>query len=54
VAHVLSHCTPMRFGRIASVSVAHDATQFRDSICPVCVGTFQMLVHSDPNGAGLN
>jgi hypothetical protein len=26
VAHVLSHCTPIRYGRIASVSAAHEAT----------------------------
>jgi hypothetical protein len=34
VTHALSHCTPARYGRIASVSAAHDATQFGDSICP--------------------
>jgi hypothetical protein len=28
VAHALSHCTPIRYGRIASVSAAHGATQF--------------------------
>jgi hypothetical protein len=54
VAHALSHCTHVSYGRIASVSAAHDATQFGDSICPVCVSTFQMLVHSDPTDAGLN
>jgi hypothetical protein len=54
VAHALSHCTPIRYGRIASVSITHDATQFGDSICPVYVSTFQMLVHSDPIDAGLN
>jgi hypothetical protein len=54
MAHALSHYTPVRYGRIASVSAAHDATQFGDSICPVCVSTFQMLVHSDPTDAGLN
>jgi hypothetical protein len=43
VAHALSHCTPVRYGRIASVSVAHDATKFGDSICPVCVNTFKCL-----------
>jgi hypothetical protein len=53
VAHALSHYTPVRYGRIASVSVAHDATQFGDSICLVCVSTFQMLVHSDPINVGL-
>jgi hypothetical protein len=54
VAHALSHCTPVRYGRIASVSVTHDATQFGDSICPVCISAFQLLVHSDPTDAGLN
>jgi hypothetical protein len=44
VAHALSHYTPVRYGRIASVLAAHDATQFTDSICLVCVSTFQMLV----------
>jgi hypothetical protein len=28
VADALSHCTPIRYGRIASVSAAHEATQF--------------------------
>jgi hypothetical protein len=54
VAHALSHCTPVRYGRIASISMAHDTTQFRDSTCPVCVSTFQMLVNSDPTSAGHN
>jgi hypothetical protein len=43
VAHTLSHCTPIRYGRIASVSVTHDATQFGDFICPVCISTFKCL-----------
>jgi hypothetical protein len=54
VAHALSQCTPVRYGRIASVSATHDTTQFRDSICHGCVRTFQMLVHSDPTDTGLN
>jgi hypothetical protein len=28
VAHALSHFTPVRYGRIASVSTAHETTQF--------------------------
>jgi hypothetical protein len=28
VAHALSRCTPVRYGRIASVSATHEATQF--------------------------
>jgi hypothetical protein len=43
VTHALSHFTSVRYGRIASVSAAHDATQFGDSICPVCVSTFKWL-----------
>jgi hypothetical protein len=54
VTLTLSHCTPMKRGKVSSNSLTHDATQFGDSICPVCVNTFQMLVHSDPTDAGLN
>jgi hypothetical protein len=54
VAHALSHYTPVRYGRIASVSAAHDATQFGDSICPVCVSTIQILVQQGSTDAGLN
>jgi hypothetical protein len=54
VAHTLSHCTPMRYGRIASVSATHNTTQFRDFICLVCVSTYQILIHSYPTDAGLN
>jgi hypothetical protein len=43
VAHALSHYTFVRYGRIASVLAAHDATQFEDSICPVCSSTFKCL-----------
>jgi hypothetical protein len=43
VAHALSYFTSVRYGRIASVSVAHSATQFGDSICPICVSTFKCL-----------
>jgi hypothetical protein len=32
VAYAPSHCTPVRYGRIASVSATPDATQFGDSI----------------------
>jgi hypothetical protein len=40
VAHALSHCTPVRYSRITSVSAAHDATKFGDYICLVCVSIF--------------
>jgi hypothetical protein len=43
VAHALSHFTSVRYDRIAFVSAAHDATQFGDFICPVCISTFKCL-----------
>jgi hypothetical protein len=43
VAHALSHCTPIKYGRIASVLAVHNATKFGDFICPVCVKTFKCL-----------
>jgi hypothetical protein len=42
-AHALSHFTSVRYGRIASVSAAHNVTQFGNFICPVCVSTFKCL-----------
>jgi hypothetical protein len=39
----VAHYTSVRYGRIASVSVAHDATQFGDSIYPICVSTLKCL-----------
>jgi hypothetical protein len=35
VALALSHCIPIRYGRIAFVSTTHKATHFGDSICPI-------------------
>jgi hypothetical protein len=52
VAHAQSHYTFVRYGRIASVSVAHDPTLFGDSICPVCVSTFKCLfIRTQPTWA---
>jgi hypothetical protein len=52
VAHALSHYTSVRYGRIASVSAAHDATQFGDSICLVCIITFKCLfIQTQPTWA---
>jgi hypothetical protein len=45
---------PVRYGRIAFVSATHGTTQFGDSICLVCVSTFQMLVQQGSTDAGLN
>jgi hypothetical protein len=52
VAHALSHYIPVRYGRIASISAAHDAIQFGDSICLVCVSTFKCLfIRTQPTRA---
>jgi hypothetical protein len=53
VVHALSHYTSVRYGRITSVLTAHDATQFGDSICPVCVSTVQMFVHQGSTDVSL-
>jgi hypothetical protein len=54
VARTLSHYISMKRGKVSSNSSTHEATQFGDSICPVCVSTFQILVHSDPTDTGFN
>jgi hypothetical protein len=54
VARTLSHCTPVKRGKVSSNLSTHKATQFGDFICPLCVSTFQILVHSDPTDVGLN
>jgi hypothetical protein len=43
VAQTLSHYTSVKWGRVSSNSSTHEATQFRDFICPVCVSTFKCL-----------
>jgi hypothetical protein len=55
VAHALSHYTPVRYGRIAFISVAHNTTQFGDSICLVCISTFKcMFIRTQPTWALTN
>jgi hypothetical protein len=52
VAHALSHYTPVRYARISSISVTHDATQFGDSICPIYISTFKCLfIQTQPTWA---
>jgi hypothetical protein len=52
VALALSHYTSVRYGRIASISVAHNATQFGDFICPVYISTFKCLfIQTQPTQA---
>jgi hypothetical protein len=43
VAWTLSHCTPMKWVKVSSNPLTHEATKFRDSICLVCVSTFKCL-----------
>jgi hypothetical protein len=43
VARTPSYCTPLKRGKVSSNSLTHEATQFRDSICLVCVSTFKCL-----------
>jgi hypothetical protein len=42
-AQTLSHCTPVKRGKVSSNSSTHDATQFGDSICPICVSIIKCL-----------
>jgi hypothetical protein len=53
VAHALSHYTSVRYGRIAFISVAHNATQFGDFMSRMRQ-YIQVIVHLDPTDAGLN
>jgi hypothetical protein len=43
VARTLSHYTSVKWGKVSSNSSKHEATQFEDSICLVCVSTFKCL-----------
>jgi hypothetical protein len=43
VAQTLSYCTPVKQGKVSSNSFTHDATQFGNSICHVCINTFKCL-----------
>jgi hypothetical protein len=52
VAQKLSHCTPMKWGKVSSNSSTHEATKFGDSICPVCISTFKCLyIRTQPTWA---
>jgi hypothetical protein len=43
LSQTLSHCTPVKRGKVSSNPLTHEATKFGDSICPVCVSTFKCL-----------
>jgi hypothetical protein len=43
VAQTLCHYTSVKRDKVLSNSSTHEATQFGDSICPVCVSTFKCL-----------
>jgi hypothetical protein len=43
VAQTPSHFTSLKWGKVSSNSLKHEATQFGDSICPISVITFKCL-----------
>jgi hypothetical protein len=43
VARTLSHCTPVKRGKVSSNSSTHEATEIGDYICSICVSTFMCL-----------
>jgi hypothetical protein len=43
VARTLSHYTSVKRGKVSSNSSTHEATQFGNSICSICVSTFKCL-----------
>jgi hypothetical protein len=43
VARTLSHYTSVKWGKVSSNSSTHEATQFENSIYPVCISTFKCL-----------
>jgi hypothetical protein len=52
VAQTLSHFTSVKWGKVSSNSSKDEATQFRDSICPVWVSTFKCLfIRTQPTWA---
>jgi hypothetical protein len=52
VAWTLSHCTPMKWGKVSSNPSTHEATKFGNSICLVCVSTFKCLfIRAQPTRA---
>jgi hypothetical protein len=55
VGRTLSHCTPVKQGKVSSNSLTHEATKFGDFICPVCVDTFKCLfIRTQPTWALIN
>jgi hypothetical protein len=52
VARTLSHYTSVKRGKVSSNFSTHEATQFGDSICPVCISTFKCLfIQTQPTRA---
>jgi hypothetical protein len=52
VARTLSHYTSVKWGKVLSNSSTHEATQFGDSICPVCISTLKCLfIRTQPTHA---
>jgi hypothetical protein len=55
VSQTLSHCTPVKWGKVLSNPSAHEPTKFGDSICPIRVSTFKCLfIRTQPTWALIN
>jgi hypothetical protein len=52
VPRTLSHCTPVKRGKVSSNPLTHEAIKFGESICPVFVSTFKCLfIRAQPTRA---
>jgi hypothetical protein len=52
VAWTLSLFTSVKWGKVSSNSSKHEATQFGDFICPICISTFKCLfIRTQPTRA---
>jgi hypothetical protein len=52
IDRTLSHCTPVKRGKVSSNPLGHKATKFEDSIYPVSVSTFKCLfIRTQPTWA---
>jgi hypothetical protein len=52
VDRTLSHYTSVKWGKVSFNSSTHEATQFGDSICPICVSTFKCwFIQTQPTRA---
>jgi hypothetical protein len=49
VAQTISHCTPVKRGKVSFNPLTHEATKFEDCKCPICVSRFKcLLIQTQP------